>query len=98
MLRKEVWDTELILTSVVVDIETLLLCSEAVLFQVLAMEMKLAKLRDGVTLVSPEERKAVEAMYTDTINHWRKRKRMFRDVWDAITENSPKDVKEFKVL
>lgn len=23
---------------------------------------------------------------------------MFKDIWDAITENSPKDLKEFKVL
>lgn len=62
------------------------------------MEVKLAKLREGVTLVSPEERKAVEGVYSEMINQWRRRKRMFKDVWDAITENSPKDPKEFKVL
>lgn len=62
------------------------------------MEAKLAKLREGVTLVSPEERKAVEGMYSEMINQWRRRKRMFKDIWDAITENSPKDLKEFKVL
>lgn len=62
------------------------------------MENKLAKLRTGVTLVKPEDRKAVEEMYLDKLSQWRKRKRMFRDVWDAITENSPKDLKEFKVL
>lgn len=61
------------------------------------MEKKLTKLREGVTLVSPEERKAVEELYTETINQWRRRKRMFKDIWDAITENSPKDIKEFKV-
>ncbi|KAG9147836.1 hypothetical protein Leryth_003439 [Lithospermum erythrorhizon] len=61
------------------------------------MENRLTKLREGVVLVSPEERKAVEAMFSDSIIQWKKRKRMFRDVWDAITENSPKDVKEFKV-
>nr|GMD21241.1 homologous-pairing protein 2 homolog [Ipomoea batatas] len=60
------------------------------------MEKKLTKLREGVTLVSPEERKAVEELYTETINQWRRRKRMFKDLWDAITENSPKDIKEFK--
>ncbi|CAI9096237.1 OLC1v1032332C1 [Oldenlandia corymbosa var. corymbosa] len=60
------------------------------------MEVKLAKLREGVTLVSPEERKAVEGMFTETMNQWRRRKRMFKDLWDAITENSPKDLKEFK--
>ncbi|CAH2040993.1 unnamed protein product [Thlaspi arvense] len=60
------------------------------------MEEKLIKLRGGVILVSPEERKAVECMYSDTMHQWRRRKRMFRDLWDAITENSPKDLKEFK--
>lgn len=60
------------------------------------MESKLTKLRGGVTLVKPEERKAIEDLYVQAINHWRKRKRMFRDIWDAITENLPKDLKEFK--
>lgn len=62
------------------------------------MEEKLTKLRGGVTLVSPEERKAIEALYSSTISQWRKRKRMFKDIWDSITENSPKNLKEFKVL
>lgn len=62
------------------------------------MEKKLIHLREGVTLVSPKERKAVERVYTEVLNQWRRRKRMFKDIWDAITENSPKDVKEFKVV
>lgn len=62
------------------------------------MEKRLIKLREGVTLVSPEERKAIEGLYSEALNQWRRRKRMFRDVWDAITENSPKNPKEFKVL
>ncbi|XP_010263415.1 PREDICTED: homologous-pairing protein 2 homolog isoform X2 [Nelumbo nucifera] len=60
------------------------------------MERKLKKLREGVTLVRPEERKMVEEIYLEKISQWRKRKRMFKDLWDAITENSPKDLKEFK--
>ncbi|KAL3824075.1 hypothetical protein ACJIZ3_020104 [Penstemon smallii] len=64
--------------------------------EVTQMEEKLIQLRQGVTLVSPEERKAVEKLYVDMINQWRRRKRMFKDVWDAITENSPKNLKEFK--
>lgn len=62
------------------------------------MENRLTKLREGVTLVSPEERNAVEKAFSDTISHWRKRKRMFKDVWDTITENSPKNPNEMKVL
>ncbi|KAJ4843159.1 Homologous-pairing protein 2 [Turnera subulata] len=64
--------------------------------EVKQMEDKLVKLRDGVTLVRPEERKAIEEMYSEKVGHWRKRKRMFKDLWDAITENSPKDLTEFK--
>ncbi|CAA3014446.1 homologous-pairing 2 homolog [Olea europaea subsp. europaea] len=64
--------------------------------EVKQMDEKLIKLREGVTLVSPEERQAVEKMYMDTMNQWRRRKRMFKDIWDAITENSPKNLKEFK--
>ncbi|KAM7274430.1 hypothetical protein ACFE04_016296 [Oxalis oulophora] len=60
------------------------------------MEERLIKLRKGVTLVRPEDRKAVENMFSEKLNQWRKRKRMFKDVWDTITENSPKDLKEFK--
>lgn len=67
-------------------------------YQVKEMEDKLVILRGGVTLVRPEERKAVEEMYSEKINQWRRRKRMFSDLWDAITENSPKDLKEFKVI
>ncbi|KFK43595.1 hypothetical protein AALP_AA1G146800 [Arabis alpina] len=64
--------------------------------EVQEMEEKLIKLREGITLVRPEDRKAIEDMYSDKITQWRKRKRMFRDVWDTVTENSPKDIKELK--
>ncbi|XP_020699129.1 homologous-pairing protein 2 homolog [Dendrobium catenatum] len=60
------------------------------------MEAKLKKLRDGVILVKPEEKKVIEQTFSEKMNHWRKRKRIFKDLWDAITENSPKDAKEFK--
>ncbi|XP_030549277.1 homologous-pairing protein 2 homolog [Rhodamnia argentea] len=64
--------------------------------EVKAMEEKLEKLRGGVMLVKPEERKAVQDMFAEKIRQWRRRKRMFKDLWDTITENSPKDLKEFK--
>lgn len=62
------------------------------------MEDKLTKLRGGVTLVKPEDRKAIEDLYVTAVSHWRKRKRMFRDIWDTITENLPRDLKELKVF
>eukprot|EP01018_Ginkgo_biloba_P028447 Gb_08360 [translate_table: standard] len=61
-----------------------------------AMELKLSKLREGTVLVKPEERKKVHDMYSEKISQWRKRKRTFKDLWDTITENMPKDMKEFK--
>ncbi|GAV59192.1 TBPIP domain-containing protein [Cephalotus follicularis] len=64
--------------------------------EVSEIEDKLVKLRRGVALVRPEDRKAVENIYSDKISQWRKRKRMFKELWDAITENSSKDLKEFK--
>ncbi|KAK4260865.1 hypothetical protein QN277_003929 [Acacia crassicarpa] len=60
------------------------------------MENKLAKLRGGVTLLNPEERKAIQDTFSEKLNQWRKRKRMFKELWDTLTENSPKDPKEFK--
>ncbi|GMY18335.1 Homologous-pairing protein 2 [Fagus crenata] len=64
--------------------------------EVKEMEDRLDKLRGGVTLVSPDERKAVQEMYLEKLSQWRRRKRMFKDLWDVITENSSKDLKEFK--
>lgn len=61
------------------------------------MEDKLNNLRGGVTLVNFEDRKVVEEILSDRLSQWRRRKRIFKDLWDAITENSPKDLKEFKV-
>ncbi|XP_042391778.1 homologous-pairing protein 2 homolog isoform X1 [Zingiber officinale] len=60
------------------------------------MGSKLSKLLSGVVLVKPEDKKLIEGTYIEKINHWKRRKRMFKELWDAITENSPKDLKEFK--
>ena len=66
--------------------------------QVQEMEEKLKKLQSGVILVKPEDKKIIEETFSEKANQWRKRKRMFKELWDNITENSPKDQKEFKVL
>jgi len=62
------------------------------------MEEKLNKLRSGVILVKLEDKKIIEDSFAEKVNQWRKRKRMFKELWDNITENSPKDQKEFKVF
>lgn len=65
--------------------------------QVHEMEEKLKKLRSGTVLVKPEDKKLIQEKYNENINQWRKRKRMFKELWDTITESSTKDIKEFKV-
>lgn len=62
------------------------------------MEEKLSKLQEGTILVKTEDRKATEDRYLEKINQWRKRRRIFKDLWDSITENIPMDLKEFKVV
>lgn len=62
------------------------------------MEEKLDKLRSGVILVKPEDKKIIEDSFAEKVNQWKRRKRMFKELWDTITENSPKDQKEFKVF
>ncbi|KAH7652909.1 Homologous-pairing protein 2 winged helix domain-containing protein [Dioscorea alata] len=64
--------------------------------EVSLMEEKLEKLRTGIVLVKPEDKKATEEAYREKINQWRKRKRIFKELWDTLTDNSPKDLKEFK--
>ncbi|CAL4935537.1 unnamed protein product [Urochloa decumbens] len=64
--------------------------------EVQEMEEKLDKLRSGVILVKPEDKKIIEDSFAEKVNQWKRRKRMFKELWDTITENSPKDQKEFK--
>ncbi|KAJ3672898.1 hypothetical protein LUZ60_006272 [Juncus effusus] len=64
--------------------------------EVQEMEEKLNKLRTGVVLVKPEDKKLIQDAFVEKVNQWRKRKRIFKEIWDSITENSPKDPKEFK--
>lgn len=72
--------------------------SRGIFVQVQEMEEKLDKLRSGVILVKPEDKKIIEDSFAEKVNQWKRRKRMFKELWDTITENSPKDQKEFKVF
>ncbi len=65
-------------------------------YEVSNMQLKLKKLCEGTVLVKPEEWKMVQDMYNEKINRWIKKKRAFKEIWDTITENMPKDLKEFK--
>ncbi|KAI5079810.1 hypothetical protein GOP47_0005289 [Adiantum capillus-veneris] len=59
-------------------------------------ESKLETLKQGVILVSAEEREKVQGAFSTKMSEWRKRKKMFKELWDLITESLPRDLKEFK--
>jgi 26S proteasome regulatory subunit, ATPase 3, interacting protein len=45
-----------------------------------------AGLRSGAKLVSAEERRAAELALRSTLDVWRKRRSVFRGIWDTISE------------
>ncbi|KAF8056371.1 hypothetical protein HT031_006370 [Scenedesmus sp. PABB004] len=47
---------------------------------------KLAQLRSGAKLVRPEERRATEVAFRQAMEVWRKRRSVFRGIWDTISE------------
>ncbi|KAJ3047016.1 PSMC3 interacting protein [Rhizophlyctis rosea] len=55
---------------------------------------RLNKLRDNPVQMSSEDKKRIETGLESMRTEWRKRKRMFKDMWDAVTENLPGDRKE----
>eukprot|EP00897_Mesotaenium_endlicherianum_P004242 jgi/Mesen1/3846/ME000207S02855 len=61
------------------------------------MEKKLGQLREGGIVISADDRKKAEDLYETSTALWKKRKRMFKDLWDTVTESMPKDLKEFRV-
>ncbi|KAJ2394602.1 hypothetical protein GGI23_004623, partial [Coemansia sp. RSA 2559] len=56
-------------------------------------DARLANLRSG-EVISPGEKKKIETEYTTMINHWKARKRMFKNVSDAIAEGYPGKMKD----
>lgn len=50
------------------------------------LQAKLVGLRSGATLVKPEERAAVLKRFTANLDAWRRRRTMFRDIWDGLAE------------
>ncbi|BDA43751.1 Homologous-pairing protein 2 homolog [Coccomyxa sp. Obi] len=55
---------------------------------------KLATLKSSTKLVTAAERSAVEKAFAEAMDHWAKRKRMFRSIWDQVSENIDQNVKE----
>ena len=53
-----------------------------------AMEAKLAAMRDGrVAVVSPEAKVAAEKLSLALFDEWARRRRIFRDCYDALLES-----------
>ncbi|TPX57585.1 hypothetical protein PhCBS80983_g03713 [Powellomyces hirtus] len=61
-------------------------------------EERLATLRSGSTGVkmSAEERKKIDAELDRILKEWRRRKRMFGDMWGAVTENIQGNLHELR--
>ncbi|KAL6624120.1 Tat binding protein 1-interacting [Neocallimastix sp. 'constans'] len=61
------------------------------------LEERLNTLSKGIKLISKEEQNEIEKSLKYNKLEWKKRKKMFRDAWDIITENmqmNPKDLME----
>ncbi|KAK9828453.1 hypothetical protein WJX72_000067 [[Myrmecia] bisecta] len=55
--------------------------------QVSEKEKKVNTLRSGCVLVSKEQRAAVEKAFSQHMDQWQKRRRIFKNIWDSISEN-----------
>ncbi|KAI8051186.1 Tat binding protein 1-interacting protein-domain-containing protein [Syncephalis plumigaleata] len=53
------------------------------------MEAKLAQLRQGKALMDPKERKKIDQNYEKYRNLWKDRKKLFQNIFSAITEHHP---------
>ncbi|KAK9915390.1 hypothetical protein WJX75_008557 [Coccomyxa subellipsoidea] len=55
---------------------------------------RLGPLRSSTKLVTAAERQAVEKAFSEAMDHWAKRKRMFKAMWDQVSENIDQNVME----
>ncbi|KAK9839241.1 hypothetical protein WJX81_003677 [Elliptochloris bilobata] len=62
--------------------------------QLAEVSKRLGDLRAGAKLVSPAERAALEKAFAAAMGHWAKRRRIFRGVWDQVSENIDQNVRE----
>eukprot|EP00871_Galdieria_phlegrea_P001418 jgi/Galph1/2277/GphlegSOOS_G937.1 len=52
------------------------------------MEEKLQSLSSGIQLVDPAERRQLQQTLLQNVSQWKQRKRMAKDIFDAIAENA----------
>lgn len=65
--------------------------------QISAMERKVEELREGSVLVTPEERVEVQGAYDRKLALWRKRKKIYQELWGMVTEAMTENLKDLKV-
>lgn len=58
------------------------------------LSLKIAKLKEGGNVISPQEKERVYSSRTKYVKEWRKRKRMGNDILGAILEGYPKTKKQ----
>ena len=61
------------------------------------MERKVEGLREGSVLVTPEERVEVQGAYDRKLALWRKRKKIYQELWGMVTEAMTENLKDLKV-
>lgn len=62
------------------------------------LETKVEALREGSVLVTPEERLEVQAAYDHKLGLWRRRKKIYQELWGMITESMTENLKNLKVF
>ena len=63
--------------------------------QVNDLEGRIEELKQGKIEISETERKRIDQDYDKMRDYWKSRKKIFRSVWDTITEVLPGSPKEF---
>lgn len=66
--------------------------------QIEVLETKVEALREGSVLVTPEERQEVQTAYDHKLGLWRRRKKIYQELWGMITESMTENLKDLKVL
>lgn len=60
------------------------------------LETKVEALREGSVLVTPEERLEVQAAYDYKLGLWRRRKKIYQELWGMITESMTENLKALR--
>ena len=65
--------------------------------QIEVLESKVVSLREGSVLVTPEERLEVQRAYVHKLGLWRRKKKIYQELWGMITESMTESLKDLKV-